>query len=62
MALFYSRNTIVIEGKNVSIRPIRDDDDYVVGITMDSEGDEEVNELLLTREEVDEITDAAFNQ
>lgn len=63
MALFYTRNTIVLEGKNITIRPIEDDDDYVVAISMDTDSDDdEVNEVLLTREEVNEIVDAAFNQ
>lgn len=62
MALVYMRNTIQIESGDVIIRPIKDDADYRVAITFNQGDEDEVTEVVLTKEEVEQVVDAAFNQ
>ena len=64
MALLYHTSKINLNSKDVVIRPLEDDDDYVVAITFPREEDDEnaVTEVLLTEDEVREAYDLIFNR
>jgi len=64
MALLYHTSRLDINCKEVVIRPLENDDDYVVALTFPREEDDEnaVTEILLTESEVREAYDLLFNK
>ena len=64
MALFYHTSTSTLDSKDIVIRPLEDDGDYVVAITFPREEEDEyaVTEVLLTEAEVRECYDLLFNK
>lgn len=61
MALFYMRNTITIDSPDIEIRPI-DEDGYAAAVTYQGEDENEVTEVLFTKEEVSQLYDVVFNR
>ena len=63
MALLYHRATVNVETKDVTIRPIDEEDHHVaITFTTDEEDEEAVTEVLLSRDEVQEAYDLLFNR
>ena len=64
MALFYHTSTSTLDSKDIVIRPLEGDGDYVVAITFPREEENEymVTEVLLTEAEVREAYDLLFNK
>lgn len=61
MAQIYHRETINAEDKHAVIRAI-DEEDYHVAITFAASDDDDVTEVLLTRDEVQQAYDLLFNR
>lgn len=62
MAQVYHRETVSAEDKHALIRAI-DEEDYHVAITFAvGEGDDDITEVLLTRDEVQLAYDLLFNR
>ena len=62
MALLYHRQTVELNTKDIDVRIVDEEDDHAVAITFPSQDDLEVTELLLTKEEVEQIYDVLFNK
>ena len=62
MALLYHRQTVELNTKDIDIRLVDEEGDHAVAITFPSQDDLEVTELLLTKEEVEQIYDVLFNK
>ena len=64
MALLYHTSKSILDSKDIVIRPLEGDGDYVVAITFPREEDDEdaVTEVLLTEAEVREAFDLLFNK
>jgi hypothetical protein len=64
MALLYHTSRVTLQSKEVTIRPLENDEDYVVAISFPREEEDEdaVTELLLTEGEVREAYDLLFNK
>lgn len=63
MALIFHTQRTTVEDHNALVRRL-DHDDYDIAITFDtdSEGEEDVTEVLLTKEEITEAYDLLFNR
>lgn len=63
MGALYIRNTAIYDQPEMVIRPIRDDDDYVAAISINvGEDEDDVVEVALTKEDIHELMDVAFNR
>lgn len=61
MALIYHTARVTLEDSSTTIRPLVEED-YHVAITFTGEDDEEITEILLTKDEVKEAYDVLFNR
>ena len=62
MALLYHRTKLDIEDHDVDIRVLEDNEDYAVAITFSGIDEDDITEVLLTKEEVQYAHDTLFNK
>ena len=62
MALLYHKAKLEIEDNDVDIRLLEDDGEYSIAITFSGDDEDEVIEVLLTKEEVQQAYDTLFNK
>ena len=63
MAHIYHRRLVCVEDKHVEIRQVEEEVDYHVAMTFHDDDDENnVTEILLSKDEVAEMYDLLFNR